>query len=174
MTIVTKIVDVFNIFVPAANFGQWIYIVLQATKAAQVWPVKLLKQRAFASVDILHGKCVRSITLNYTFHMTNFWYTRSLCNHLHVFCRVWRHPSVTQKYWDYWKECSFALNSEPTIYVCLLLQYRLHFPVLIDKLFLKNSGFLLPPCWQHFSTPKNHSAFSIFLHVFNEAYLYWL
>ena len=52
MTIVTKIVDVFNIFVQAANLGLWIYIVLQATKAAQVWPVKLLKQRAFASVYI--------------------------------------------------------------------------------------------------------------------------
>ena len=61
MTIVTKIVDVFNIFVQAANLGLWIYIVLQATKAAQVWPVKLLKQRAFASVDILQRKCVRSI-----------------------------------------------------------------------------------------------------------------
>ena len=63
MTIVTKIVDVFNIFVKAANLGLWIYIVLQATKAAQVWPVKLLKQRAFASVDILQRKCVRSITI---------------------------------------------------------------------------------------------------------------
>ena len=64
MTIVTKFVDVFNIFVQAANLGLWIYIVLQATKAAQVWPVKLLKQRAFASVDILQRKCVRSITVN--------------------------------------------------------------------------------------------------------------
>ena len=63
MTIVTKSVDVFNIFVQAANLGLWIYIVLQATKAAQVWPVKLLKQRAFASVDILQRKCVRSNTL---------------------------------------------------------------------------------------------------------------
>ena len=63
MTIVTKNVDVFNIFVQAANLGLWIYIVLQATKAAQVWPVKLLKQRAFASVNILQLKCVRSITL---------------------------------------------------------------------------------------------------------------
>ena len=61
MTIVTKIVDVFNIFVQAANLGLWISIVLQATKAAQLWPVKLLKQRVFASVDILRRKCVRSI-----------------------------------------------------------------------------------------------------------------
>ena len=65
MTIVTKIVDVFNIFVQAANLGLWIYIVLQATKAAQVWPVKLLKQRAFASVDILQRKCVRSISTSW-------------------------------------------------------------------------------------------------------------
>ena len=57
MTIVTKIVDVFNSFVQAANLGLWIYIVLQATKAAQV----KLKQRAFASVNILQLKCVRSI-----------------------------------------------------------------------------------------------------------------
>ena len=62
MTIVTKSVDVFTIFVQAANLGLWIYIVLQATKAAQVWQVKLLKQREFASVGILHRKCVRSIT----------------------------------------------------------------------------------------------------------------
>ena len=63
MTIVTKIVDVFNICVQAANLGLWIYIVLEATKAAQVWPVKLLKQRAFDSVDILQLKCVRSIKI---------------------------------------------------------------------------------------------------------------
>ena len=63
MTIVTKFVDVFNIFVQAANLGLWIFIVLQATKAAQVWPAKLLKQRAFASVEILQRKCVRSINL---------------------------------------------------------------------------------------------------------------
>ena len=64
MTIVTKVVDVFNIFVQAANLGLWIYIVLQATKAAQVRPVKPPKQRAFASVDILHRKCVRSISVD--------------------------------------------------------------------------------------------------------------
>ena len=63
MTIVTIIVDVFNIFVQAANLGLWFYIVLQATKAAQVWPIKLLKRRTFASVDILQRKCVHSIML---------------------------------------------------------------------------------------------------------------
>ena len=61
MAIVKKSVDVFNIFVQAANLGLWIYIVLQATISAQVWPVKLLKQRAFASVDILQRMFVRSI-----------------------------------------------------------------------------------------------------------------
>ena len=60
MAIVKKSVDVFNIFVQATNLGLWIYIVLQATKAAHVWPVKLLKQRTFASVDILQLKCALS------------------------------------------------------------------------------------------------------------------
>ena len=62
MTMYAKTVDVFNIFVKATNLRLGFYIVLQATKAAQVWPVKLLKQRAFASVDILQLKCVRSIS----------------------------------------------------------------------------------------------------------------
>ena len=37
------------------------YMVLQAAGAAQVWPVKLPQQRAFASVYILQRKCVHSI-----------------------------------------------------------------------------------------------------------------
>ena len=76
MTIVTKIVDVFNIFVQAANLGLWIYIGLQATKAAQVWPVKLLKQRAFASVNILQLKCVRSISRHWTSHQLSIGWSR--------------------------------------------------------------------------------------------------
>ena len=80
LTIVTKIVDVFNIFVQAANLGLWIYIVLQATKAAQVWPVKLLKQRAFASVDILQRKWVRSISQSANFLLFNF---------LQIFINFW-------------------------------------------------------------------------------------
>ena len=58
----TKAVDVFNIFDKTANLRPWIYIVLKET--VKVWPVKLLKQRAFASVDILQLKCVRSKKLN--------------------------------------------------------------------------------------------------------------
>ena len=56
-----KAVDVFHKIFKAANSRLAFYIVLQAAGAAQVWPVKLSQQRAFASVYILQRKCVRGI-----------------------------------------------------------------------------------------------------------------
>ena len=62
MTIFAKAVDVFHKFFKAATSRLAFYIVLQAAGAAQVWPVKLPQQRAFASVYIWQRKCVvRSI-----------------------------------------------------------------------------------------------------------------
>ena len=54
MTIVTKFVDVFNIFVQAANLGLWIYIVFQATKAAQ---------------DSVTGQAAKAACIRFSWHL---------------------------------------------------------------------------------------------------------